>query len=190
MRVHGTLLLTALAVAAVALSACRQPAEGIEPPKILSFELRAAENTALDSDIVGLIDEERKLIEIALPDSLTAAERASMNASVGLGQSAVLVGGSLRDFTQSPLSFSVTNEQGDAATYLVNVVKAYPEADPDALIFSEYYAGSAYTLKGSNNQYLELTNLSSSELDLGGYSLHRSVWENGIRRSDKDANVR
>ncbi|NLL63865.1 MAG: hypothetical protein GX241_06525 [Ruminococcaceae bacterium] len=159
-------------------------------PEILSFELRQNENAVLSNNYIATIDQDRKVIEIALPKTLDGNDRKNLTAHIVLSPGASLIDNNPKNFTLNPVVYSITNAKGQNKTYLVNVIEKHENIDPKSLIFSEYFANAVVPLKGDNNQYIEITNVSNNEVPLDAFHLKRIVWENGVRRSDKDISIR
>lgn len=160
-------------------------------PKISSFSFTAADNTevsALQSTVLGDIDDGKKTIRVFLPESLysDSAQRKLLKPSVEVQDGEILTSGA--DYSRNPVSFSVGNES-QSVTYLVNIEKASSALPANALMFTEYYSEGSALYKGENNQYIEIKNMTSEALDLSQVLLAKTAWKDGTRREDLDQSV-
>ena len=72
---------------------------------------------------------------------------------------------------------------------MVQVKAAPAKAAADALMFTEYYAGTGYLYRNDYNRWIELTNVSSATIDLSQYSIVFCDREDGVRAESKDISV-
>ena len=142
-------------------------------------------------NVTGSINQETKVITVSLPESIYEdyTQRALLKADITLasGTSLVTLESSM-DFSYSPVLISVACS-GDGATYSVNIQKKVSSVSKNSVFFTEYYSGCAATYKGANNQYIEITNVSSSDIDLSALELNRYCWTDGVRDTSHDQSV-
>lgn len=172
---------------AAGAAGCAQTAD---TPKILKFAFRSSDNSFLPADAAGIIDQTARLITVRLPRNVYGddADRSSLSASIVYGAGTTLVSSSASDYSESPVTLTVA-ASGSTVSYLVYVEQAHETAPAGSLLFTEYYSGLAYSFKGANNQYIEITNVSSSAVDLAGVELNRHSWNKGVRGKSHDQSV-
>lgn len=172
---------------------CAGTVEDNVVPEIQNFVFRSSDNAGyLSNDITGSIDTNAKLITVKLPASVYAdtTARAALRASITYGTGTAYAGTvSNPDYSVSPVALPVTTQSGNSAAYLVKIERQYDTAVQGSLLFTEYYSGLAYAFKGTNNQYVEITNMSASSVELGGCELNRHCWQDGIRYPAQDQSV-
>ncbi|HPE36323.1 MAG TPA: lamin tail domain-containing protein [Spirochaetales bacterium] len=179
-------LLTLGFLAAGLAGACRGP---FAPPSVLSFGFRAADNAAagLAEDVWASIDHELGVITVRLPD--TVADYSSLKAAVSLPEGSSALPSVPTDYSLSPTALVVANEDSLQRVYLVDVGQRVAPAPADAVLFTEYYAGTGYGFDSPFNRWIEITNRSGNLVDLAQYRLVKSVWENGARVPARDQDV-
>ncbi len=185
---HFIFFCSVFALAAGIFASCSDSACEAE---ITSFSFYASKNSGIiSSNINGNIDSSAGTITVYLPETLYSSDsRSNLKATVLANEgSTVVTDIDSLDFAYSPLKIAVS-QSGITKTYVVNIKEEISAVTNGALLFTEYYSGQAAPFKGSNNQYLEITNKSSSQIDLGSVSLTRHVWEDGVRCENKDISV-
>jgi hypothetical protein len=175
------------------ISGCVNTADSGADAEITGFVFSVKENQDyLSQDIAGSVDTGSRLITVKLPASVYAdtTVRAALRASIAYGTGTVYAGAASNpDYSVSPVALPVTTQSGNSATYLVKIERQYDTASQGSLLFTEYYSGLAYAFKGTNNQYVEITNMSAAPVELGGCELNRHCWQNGIRYPAQDQSV-
>ncbi|MBN1519748.1 MAG: hypothetical protein JW923_06630 [Spirochaetales bacterium] len=179
-------LLTLGFLAASLAGACRGP---FAPPSVLSFGFRAGDNAAagLAEDVWASIDHELGVITVRLPD--TVADYSSLKAAVSLPEGSSALPSVPTDYSLSPTALVVANEDGLQSVYLVDVGQRAAPAPADAVLFTEYYAGTGYDLGGDRNRWIEITNKSAAIVDLAQYRLVKVARLNGQRVPSLDQDV-
>ncbi len=184
-KLHFVFFCLAFALFAGIFASCSNTVSDAE---IASFTFYASKNSGIiSSNISGKVDSSAGTITVYLPQTLYSSdERSNLKATVLAKE-----GSSLEtdidslDFAYSPLEIAVS-QSGITKTYVLNIEKESSAVTNGTLLFTEYYSGQTAPFKGANNQYLEITNKSSSAVDLSSVSLTRHVWEDGSRAESKD----
>ena len=159
---------------------------------IMSFVFSVSRNSSLSSDVHGTVYEKTKLIVVKLPAVVydVPAARSALRAEVTCSKGASLITDEETiDYANNPVSIVVAGLNGDTVAYMVRIEKQYDVVQKGTLLFTEYYSGAKYSLKGTNNQYIEITNISSENVELGGVELNLHAWKNGQRIVEHDQSV-
>lgn len=170
------------------LSSCSQSEDKYAEITGFSFE----KSGSLLQTVRGTVNQQSKVITVYLPEYAYSDEdiRSSLKPSFSLGSGTSL---STKiedmDFTASPVKVGVTCSNGNTATYKINILKEAADVKRNSLLFTEYYSGQEASYKGSNNQFIEISNKTSSSIDLSSVVLTRHCWENGERVAQKDQSV-
>ncbi|WP_294430211.1 hypothetical protein [uncultured Treponema sp.] len=129
----------------------------------------------------GVIDQNAKTI--------TVSAEASGTPSISCGSGTSLLT-SLGDISSedSPVLIKV-GTKSQTVTYSVIFKTIGDRIDRGTLYFTELYNGASFNYKSTNNQFVEISNVSDEELDLSDVYLNRHVWKEGKRRSDLDQSV-
>lgn len=170
------------------LSSCSQSEDKYAEITGFSFE----KSGSLLQTVRGTVNQQSKVITVYLPEYAYSDEdiRSSLKPSFSLGSGTSL---STKiedmDFTASPVKVGVTSGNGNTATYKINILKEAEAVKKNSLLITEYYSGKAAPYKGSNNQFIEISNFTSNPIDLSSVVLSRYCWENGVRNAEKDQTV-
>ena len=186
--INASLIVSLLFVTGDFVSCSSSAAE----PEIVSFSFLKSDNSFLASDIKGVIDEENHIISVYVPSSLygDASYRNALKCSIGLTEETAVAGNGTFDFNKSPVAVTVySTSNAQSITYSVVIGKALDSIANGDLMFSEYYMGNDYVYKGAVNQCIEITNKSSSVIDLSAVKLNRQVYSDGERCPAKDKSV-
>jgi len=186
--IYAATATTLLLIMAAALSSC---APVPEAPAVIALSFRAADNAAagLGVDVEGVIDEETDVITVRLPDTVT--DYSSLVARVSASEGNTVLPALPTDFSRNPTALTVGNDLGEQRTYLVDLGPVAEYAAADAMLFTEYYAGTGYDLSGDKNRWIEITNRSTTEtVDLAQYELVKYAREDGLRIPFADQRVR
>ncbi len=179
---------TLLALAAIALlSTCAEPPAS---PELVSLIFRAADNPALPVDVEGVIDEGTDLVTVRLPDTVPVAAYADLKAQAIFSEGNSAAPSLPSDFSMNPTPITVANALGEQRTYLVDLSPEVKDYGPDALIFTEYYAGTGYALKNDFNRWIEITNIASETVDLSAFHLRKAARQDGLRVPELDQSIR
>ncbi|MCR5218138.1 hypothetical protein [Treponema sp.] len=187
-RLFAALLLCA--VPAVMIS-CSDEDEYTQA-RITEFSfLKSANSDVLTSTLTGSINDETKTITVTVPSDLyeSSANRKTLTPKISVSGGAQCITNT-KDFSSNPTLLTVSSKD-ENVTYSVILRKKGSQITKKsgALLFTEYYNASTFSYKSSNNQFLEISNMSDYELDLSDVYLNRHVWLDGVRRSDLDQSV-
>ncbi|HRV29555.1 MAG TPA: lamin tail domain-containing protein, partial [Spirochaetia bacterium] len=160
----------------------------VAPPAIKSFTFEVSKNPVLASSVQATVDEENALIVVRLPASVV--DYSNLTPTLELETGTTVAGSVPTNYSLTPTPLCVVNSNGLQKIYQVDVGPAIPEAPADALVITEYYAGTGYEYRNALNRWIELTNTSGAAIDLAQYELVKRVRDNGVRRPDKDIVVR
>ena len=169
---------------------CKTDAE--QATTITEFVFSATRNGSLEKDAVGTVNQQTKIITVKLPSSVykNATARSVLRADITCASGSALIDEeSTFNYANSPVPITVANTNGNTVMYLVSMEQQYDAVQKGALLFTEYYSGSKYSFKGTNNQYVEITNMSLESVELGGVELNLHAWKNGQRVPERDQSV-
>lgn len=159
-------------------------------PVLSAFSFTAAKNTSvnLSVDVSGTIDEGTSTVTVFLPSGVSSWASLTPTITVPSGCTISPEGGP-KDYSKSPVSVGVYAPDGNYRLYSVQVKAAVTQAAATALKFTEYYMGAGSGYEGELNRWIELTNVSSSNIDLSQYELGMRARTSGIRDTARDINT-
>ncbi len=122
-----TFFITVLLLAGISCSENDAPATPkSSEAKLISFDFKATSNTGLLQDVSGVVDESAKTVTVTLPpftslNNLIATFSISSKSSCRVGTTIQQNGTTVNNFT-SPVSYTITAEDGSVQTYSVSAV--------------------------------------------------------------------
>lgn len=174
------------AAALLLLAAC--PSAIKTQPEISSFVFESAKNSTLSANAVGIVDNASDLITVRIPNSVAKSAYSSLTPTV-VCAAGTSPGTVPTNYSSNPTALTVYQDDGTSRCYMVKVSQAPAQAPADALMFTEYYAGTGYLYRNDYNRWIELTNVSAATIDLSQYSLVFRDREKGIRDESRDMSV-
>jgi len=176
----------------ICLTGCKGPAL---PAEITAFSFEMKDNSSVanfSNTVTGSIDNENGLIKVYLPVDLyeSADDRKLLKATVETPEdSTVVTNLASIDFSKSPVSVAVSNIDGDSKNYVVIIEPVHNKVSNGDILFTEYFTAGTYNFKGTNNQFIEITNLTDNNIDLASVQLTRHAWKYGYRHEELDQSV-
>ncbi len=175
-KINILLMFPLLLILLVSFTGCSEISYGFEEPQIISFNIIAANNTAISDDITGVIEErlEGGVIKITVPENFVFSNHLTPTITVSGDALVSPSSGDAQDFSVNPVTYTVYNENGGQSIYSIIVKRAVKQANPGDVFISEVFNGKLVEEIKSvrvDNGYIELYNNSSIELDLSQFSL-------------------